>query len=389
MNQYIKTTHDERIKLGDGDVSLMLLKQVVSEHCSQHNIKEIYIVKSALGDVGAEYVSDLVRKNKDLEVLHLSALSYNYMKHTEIRITAHGAFHLAQGLKTNKKVHTLNLMANDLGNTGAKHIADILPGSGIQRLNLSYNDIHSDGIGFIADKLISNTNVKCLHLVGNHTKTIGALYLGVMLQVNSTLMHIDLSDNALGHDGALPLSTSLIANKTMLSIVLKNNKLGAYGLELMASAIEQSASLAHVDISKNLSNLDEGAGLRPAYALSQAIKQSNTLISLDISGNHFCSQALGYFEDATYFNHETLDGCSLKSLKTNPPADMAQLEILQRIQINIENNKRYQAGSPLMTSSSASTTVLTLAMISNFDFMKESDGDMSDEIKREFVPIRI
>src|SRR3990167_4029868 len=93
---------------------------------------------------------------RDDPVLDLSV--YTYMGHTATQA-------LAEALKTNTFITTLDLWATNMSPEGAKALAEALKtNASITTLNLSYNDICPEGAKALAEALKINTSITTLDL---------------------------------------------------------------------------------------------------------------------------------------------------------------------------------------------------------------------------------
>jgi len=104
---------------------------------------------------------------------------------TEFKLLSRGSAVTVNGIntclrKTMKcpQLEKLSLMINNIGDDGAKVIADALKvNHTLETLNLWYNNIGDDGAKKIADALIFNRNLKELNLSGNKMSADGIEYL--------------------------------------------------------------------------------------------------------------------------------------------------------------------------------------------------------------------
>ncbi|KAG0310141.1 hypothetical protein BGZ99_000641, partial [Dissophora globulifera] len=68
---------------------------------------------------------------------------------------------LAEALKTNSTLTTLNLCYNSIGSDGAKALAEVPQiNSGPDQLNLMYNQIGDDGAKALAEAVTTNWTVR-------------------------------------------------------------------------------------------------------------------------------------------------------------------------------------------------------------------------------------
>lgn len=288
MRQFIKKIDNTIIELGVQPITYDVLEKVIVEQCSAEDIQEIHIENAAFGDEGALFLANVVKGNKQLEILHINT-QHNYLSQTDNRIAGQGMRVLALALRMNKNVHTLNLSQNNLGDVGAKHVAYMLQNCGIKHLNLDYNDIKADGVEKIADSLRDNRTLESLSLVDNLAKDKGAQALARMIEHNKKVKHLNLTNNDIREAGAEHLASCIQSNRTIETLILTKNKIGLDGLEAIAAALETNESLKSVDVSMNGIGLQQGDDPieKTARALAQGIRANQHLVSLNLSGNHF------------------------------------------------------------------------------------------------------
>ncbi|CAF1129205.1 unnamed protein product [Rotaria sordida] len=93
-----------------------------------------------IDDAGAQYLAEALRNNKTLTTLNLWG--------NEIKDA--GAQHLADALRNNTTLTTLDLVDNQIGDAGAEHLADALANNEVIVIPLSFvsyssSSIHIDG----------------------------------------------------------------------------------------------------------------------------------------------------------------------------------------------------------------------------------------------------
>lgn len=99
-------------------------------------------------------------------------------------------------------------------------------------LDLQEDNIKTDGIQYLADTLRYNNTLKELKLVENYITDLDALYLASRLENNTSLEFLDLSNNKIDEDGAYYLEESL-KNNTGLK------ELNLYGTDIPDSIIKE------------------------------------------------------------------------------------------------------------------------------------------------------
>jgi hypothetical protein len=136
-----------------------------------------------------------------------------------------GSRHAATALHT----LSLELTGNEIGNRGAKGLAQLSQAAGLNKLylGLKNNDIGPEG----------------------------ALYLSTFRGSALKSLHIDLEDNHLGDQGALALATLGSATLHTLNLICKNNGIGNDGAFALAE-IKNSAYLRHLHLNVDHNLID-------------------------------------------------------------------------------------------------------------------------------------
>ena len=99
------------------------------------------------------------------------------------------------------------------------------------------NNIQAAGALSLADALKVNTTLTSIDLSGNNIQAAGALSLADALKVNTTLTSIDLRDNNIQAAGALSLAEALKVNTTLTSIDLGSNNIEDAGALSLTQAL--------------------------------------------------------------------------------------------------------------------------------------------------------
>ncbi|KAF9176758.1 hypothetical protein BGZ50_009716 [Haplosporangium sp. Z 11] len=191
-----------------------------------------------------------------------------------------GAVALSEAFKTNSTLITLDLSANSIGDNGAQMLSEALKTNlTLTTLNLRNNSIGPNGAQALSETLKSNSTLTALELQYNSIGDNGAQVLAEALKTNSTLTTWDLSANSIGDNGAQALFEALKTNSTLTTLNLRNNSIGSKGAQALSEALKVNSTLAALDL-RNNSIEDNGA-----QALSEAIKASSTLTNLALHFN--------------------------------------------------------------------------------------------------------
>ena len=186
-----------------------------------------------------------------------------------------GAQHLAQALRVNTSVKTLNLSDNHLGDEGAKALAEMLGGNGaessgtvnttLEHVDLSWCRIGPVGAQHLAQALCVNTSVKTLKLSDIPLGDEGAKALAEMLggngaessgTVNTTLEHVNLSLCSIGPVEAQHLAQALCVNTSVKTLKLSHNNLHDEGAKVLAEMLGGNGAESSGTINTTLEHVD-------------------------------------------------------------------------------------------------------------------------------------
>eukprot|EP00808_Paulinella_micropora_P018556 g67841.t1 len=150
-------------------------------------------------------------------------------------------------LRDNKTTE-LNLKSGGLGPAEAAILAELLKvNKTLQTLDISWNSIGAQGAEHIAEALKVNNTVQTLNLYGNNIGPDGAKAIGKALEVNATLILIDLQSNLIGSAGAQHIAKALEVNNTVQTLYLGGNKIGPDGAKAIGKALENNTTLTKLD----------------------------------------------------------------------------------------------------------------------------------------------
>jgi Ran GTPase-activating protein (RanGAP) involved in mRNA processing and transport len=234
-------------------------------------------------NIAMQKVADALKVNTALQSLDLWSNS----------IGAEGAIVLADALKENTGLQSLNLGSNSIGAEGAKALADALKvNTALQSLNLWSNSIGAEGTKALADALKVNTGLQSLNLNGNYIGDEGTKALADALKVNTGLQSLNLDSNSVGAEGAEALADALKVKNALQSLNLGSNSIGAEGAIALADALKVNHALHSLNLGYN-SVGDEGT-----KALAGALKVKTALQSLDLSSNSISPEVAKHLANA-------------------------------------------------------------------------------------------
>ncbi|KAI9325425.1 hypothetical protein DFJ73DRAFT_767680 [Zopfochytrium polystomum] len=229
-------------------------------------LKQYIRGKKLLGALGPTFLS----KEKILKlfygVTHLE-ISSLYNKFTYV-----GAQVIAEALRADSTLQSINLSHNHIGQEGAKALADaLIVNNSLQSIVLSGNHIGQEGAKALADALRVNSSLQSIDLHWNHIGQEGAKALADSLRVNNSLQSIDLWWNHIGQEGAKALADALKVNTTLQSMNLTANGIGQVGAKALADALRTNTSLKSIDLRNNR------IGQNGEKALANVLKGKTTL----------------------------------------------------------------------------------------------------------------
>ena len=122
-------------------------------------------------------------------------------------------------------------------------------------LNLRYNDIGDAGATQLAECLRFNKTRSSLLLLDNKIGDAGAAQLAGCLRTTTTLTNLVLSRNRIGNAGAIQLAESLRLNATLKSLNLAVNNIADAGATQLVNSLRVNTTLTSLDMRLNRLNL--------------------------------------------------------------------------------------------------------------------------------------
>ncbi|KAG0334005.1 hypothetical protein BG000_008716 [Podila horticola] len=191
-----------------------------------------------------------------------------------------GAQALAEALETNSTLTTLELKVNSIGDIGAKALAQALKiNLSLTTLDLRRNKIWYKGLLEFSEAFKSNSTLAALYLQDNLFKNKVAQALSEVLKTNSTLTTLNLWASSIGDSGAQALAEALKTNSTLITLNLRHNSIGENGALALSEALKTNSTLTTLNLRHN------SIGENGALALSEALKSNSTLTTLNFELN--------------------------------------------------------------------------------------------------------
>ncbi|KAF9352239.1 hypothetical protein BGX26_009906 [Mortierella sp. AD094] len=118
----------------------------------------------------------------------------------------------------------------------------------------------------LAETLKTNSTLTTLDLRSNSIGGNGAQALFETLKTNSTLTTLDLRSNSIGDNGAQVLSEALKTNSTLTTLDLENSSIGDNGAQALSEALKTNSTLTTLDLQ---SNMIRDSGAQALHQVSQ------------------------------------------------------------------------------------------------------------------------
>ena len=227
-------------------------------------------------------IEGMLRVNQSLQVLKLSGCG---LDNTVIS-------HIATGLTHNTTLQELYIGYNPVirsltSDKWVQFFQTIQKGTtSLQKLDISYNGLQSEGVIALSQMLLHNETVTALSIINissSATITTEAwIQLFQVLRQHPTLSVLDISKNNLGRECSIALGECLHHNKTITVLEACNCGLTDDVLKAMATNLSrESSSLREIDISDNNSLTSEG--WIPVF---QILQQNSSLRKLNIRDSY-------------------------------------------------------------------------------------------------------
>lgn len=157
---------------------------------------------------------------------------------------------------------------------------DALPRFGaLLTLDVKGNELRH-GVTYVAQVLKRNRTLKTLNLSENKIDSHGLTAIAEALKYNSTLETLDMSHNPCcgpGVEGVLALRSALMLSHSLKRIFLNSTELASEGAIALAEFLPESRSVLHLDLTNN--HID----ISGVLALSVSIKLNSTIRCLDLN----------------------------------------------------------------------------------------------------------
>ncbi|CAF4548334.1 unnamed protein product, partial [Rotaria socialis] len=198
-----KSTYNlSNLKLTDLDMEIVAKELEINT-----SLTKLRLFMNQISDIGAQHLADALRTNTKMEP-----------QIRKINVTPPPIYsnpQLTELITNNVNSTSVNFSSKNLTDQDMEIVANELlqVNQVITRLDLYANQIGDIGARFVADAVRINTTLKELRLYNNKIGDVGTQYLAAALTTNQTLTLLGLDTNQIGDSGAQYLGEALKTNK--------------------------------------------------------------------------------------------------------------------------------------------------------------------------------
>lgn len=199
-----------------------------------------------------------------------------------------------------------------IGFFGAKEIGSIGLPTNLEKLDLSQNELETEGVWQIKGALECLQSLKYLNLSRNSLNDDALSELGRLIPTLDNIAEIDLSNNNIQDNGASSLGTALSTPECSLKILnISNNEIGDDGARYLVESIASNTKLTSLDISNN--NIQDDGGGEFVDKLGD---KNHTLVNLNLGGNQISESRMRIL-DMLLKHRNSSSSCATSKSKTD------------------------------------------------------------------------
>ncbi|KAL5008274.1 hypothetical protein ScPMuIL_013855 [Solemya velum] len=160
-----------------------------------------------------------------------------------------------------------------IGDKEAEHISNGLRfNTSLVWLDLSHNELCSDGPKQFRRALGDNRTLEFLDLSWNHIRRVGAVAICKAIQINKSLVNVNLAWNGLGYEGAIAMEETMKENNVLKGLDISNNRINWEGILHIVRGVRANNTLQMLKIGNNPVSLDG------VVELLRAVNRNNSAI---------------------------------------------------------------------------------------------------------------
>lgn len=169
-----------------------------------------------IGDEGAQYIAEFIKNSSE---------TFGSLRDIDLganKISAIGAYHLANSLDGNSCIYKFNIRANQIGDDGAKAFAHVFKKNNneVRELYLGHNAIRLEGIVELSYLLQYNTKLEKFDIQGVKLDLHSTQIVAAALRNNKDLIQLNIDIDSTSNEAARLLADALKSNNTLQDLII-------------------------------------------------------------------------------------------------------------------------------------------------------------------------
>lgn len=199
----------------------------------------------------------------------------------------------------NTPIKDLKLKNNKITSIGSTYLSELIKNSkNLKILDLSYNDLKSEGVKNICNSIITNdNNLEQLIINGNKCNDYCSDNLFNMLINSKKLIALSICGNFFTNKGIDKILSSLRNNNTLKQLFIGENKIDYKAFVNLPNYLKFNKSLKVLDIKSARLNDDS------LNKISKALGQNNTLGNINLNDNNLEFEGIANFGQYIFKNN--------------------------------------------------------------------------------------
>jgi Ran GTPase-activating protein (RanGAP) involved in mRNA processing and transport len=264
------------------DVTAVTIVEILQNNQSITNIKldGNQISANLLNRIAALTARNSILKANQMHCSNISSIG-TYISDQEMKI-------IADNIRSNKSAKYINFTNNNISDSGAKFLFDVIKDSSITAINLENNSLTDNSLPGLIEVLENNKLVTDVNLLKNQITDIGANLIINLLKSNYSLINVKLGDNI---DQKLQNKiTALTARNQALKAIagdisilnLTGKNITTEELSVIIEALSANNNVTKINLANN--NIDDH-GLEQIIQLLNSKLDNPVIIEIDLENN--------------------------------------------------------------------------------------------------------
>jgi len=228
---------------------------------------------------GQRTIANIVLNNKILRQLSICSCGFEMVSLIE----------LASNLLENSTLQLLYVDRPFLSTSRKDEIADhfsrvLAKSNTLCDISMKFFNILDHGAKLLADALCLNESILSLNLECNNIGISGAEHLAsyLLLRRKNSLHSLGLAYNNVGDDGAVALSEVIKYSSTLRHLTLRNNKIGPIGLSAIGNTLQDCNSCSLESLTLFGNNFDNTTGKLYFNLIQNKLPYTGMFLDIDV-----------------------------------------------------------------------------------------------------------